>query len=135
MLADFGLGLDPLTPMEHLSVGEKQIIEIVKALHGEAKILVMDEPTSSLSRADTERLYTIIRKLKAVGVSVIYISHRMEEIFEITDRVFVLRDGKQVGNLQTRDTDSQHLVNLIVGNPFPNCIPSKISPRAKLFWK
>lgn len=131
-LADFGLDLDPMTPMERLSVGEKQIIEIVKALHGEAKILVMDEPTSSLSRADTERLYATIRRLKAVGVSIIYISHRLEEIFEITDRVFVLRDGRQVGDLQTRDTSSQHLVNLIVGKSFSELYPKQDIPKGKV---
>jgi ABC-type sugar transport system ATPase subunit len=92
----------------------------------------MDEPTSSLSRADTERLYTIIRKLKTVGVAVIYISHRMEEIFEITDRVFVLRDGRQVGDLRTRDTDSQHLVNLIVGKSFSELYPKQDVPKGRV---
>lgn len=135
MLLDFGLKIDPLTPMEHLTVGEKQIIEIVKALQGEAKILVMDEPTSSLSRADTEQLYTIIRKLKAVGVSVIYITHRMEEIFQITDRVFVLRDGKKEGYLQTNETNSQHLVNLIVGKSFSELYPKQHINKGKVIFE
>jgi ribose transport system ATP-binding protein len=107
--------LNPNAILGDLSVSEKQIVEIAKAISKEAKILVMDEPTAALSEEETQSLFKIIRTLKSKGVSIIYISHRLKEIFEITDRVTVLRDGKKVGTLKTSDTDENKRVEMMVG--------------------
>jgi ABC-type sugar transport system ATPase subunit len=111
--------------MENLTVAEKQLVEIAKAIHGKVKILVMDEPTSALDEKDVAALYEVIRKLKASGVAIIYITHRMEEIFRITDRVVVLRDGQKVGDSPTKDTDKSRLVSLIVGRKLSEQYPKK----------
>jgi ribose transport system ATP-binding protein len=115
ILRNLGSQIDPEEYVENLSVGGKQIVEIAKAIRRKAKILVMDEPTSALTEKDVEHLYEIIRKLKSDDVSIIYISHRIEEIFEVTDRVVVLRDSKKVGEKATSDTNRAELVHMIVG--------------------
>ena len=125
ILSDLGADINPLEIMENLSIGEKQIVEIAKAIHTKAKIVVMDEPTSALSEKDVQTLYSVIRKLKNEGVSIIYITHKLEEIVEITDEVVVLRDGKKVGDLVTSNTNKQELVNLIVGKSFSELYPKQ----------
>jgi ribose transport system ATP-binding protein len=125
ILSEFGCNTNPLEVMENLTVAEKQIVEIAKAVHRKAKIIVMDEPTSALNEKDVTTLYSIIRKLKNEGVSIIYITHRLEEIFEITDRVIVLRDGKKVGDQKIKDTNKQELINLIVGKSFSELFPKQ----------
>jgi len=117
--------LNPNAILGDLSVSEKQIVEIAKAISKEAKILVMDEPTAALSEEETQSLFKIIRTLKLKGVSVIYISHRLKEIFEITDRVTVLRDGKKVGTLKTVDTDENKLVEMMVGRDIKDMYPKR----------
>ncbi len=117
--------LDPSAVIGDLSISEKQIVEIAKAISKEAKILVMDEPTAALSAEETQSLFSIIRTLKAKGVAIIYISHRLKEIFEITDRVTVLRDGKNVGTLKTEDTDANKLVEMMVGRDIKDMYPKK----------
>ena len=125
ILSDFGSDIDPLEILENLSVAEKQIVEIAKAVHTKTKVIVMDEPTSTLTEKDVIALYSIIRKLKKEGVSIIYITHRIEEIIEITDRIVVLKDGKKVGDLLKKDTTKQELVNLIVGKSFSEFYPKQ----------
>lgn len=125
ILSDLGARIDPLEIMENLSIAEKQIVEVAKAIHTKAKIIVMDEPTSALNEKDVQTLYSVIKKLKKENVSVIYITHRLEEIFEITDSVVVLRDGKKVGDLITKDSNKQELVNLIVGKSFAELYPKQ----------
>ncbi|RPJ73797.1 MAG: sugar ABC transporter ATP-binding protein [Alphaproteobacteria bacterium] len=115
IITNLGSDINPNEYMENLSVGGKQIIEIAKAIRKKAKILVMDEPTSALSEKDVNVLYGIVRKLKAEGVSIIYITHRIEEIFALTDRVVVLRDSKKVGEVLTKETTRSELINMIVG--------------------
>ncbi len=117
--------LDPNAILGDLTVSEKQIVEIAKAISKEAKILVMDEPTAALSEEETQSLFKIIRTLKSKGVSVIYISHRLKEIFEITDRVTVLRDGKKVGSIKTVDTDENKLVEMMVGRDIKDMYPKR----------
>jgi ABC-type sugar transport system ATPase subunit len=117
--------LDPNAVIGDLSISEKQIVEIAKAISKEAKILVMDEPTAALSADETQSLFSIINTLKAKGVAIIYISHRLKEIFEITDRVTVLRDGKKVGTLKTKDTDANKLVQMMVGRDIKDMYPKK----------
>ncbi len=115
--------LDPNAIIGDLSISEKQIVEIAKAISKEAKILVMDEPTAALSAEETQSLFSIIKTLKAKGVAIIYISHRLKEIFEITDRVTVLRDGKKVGTLKTKDSDANKLVKMMVGRDIKDMYP------------
>jgi len=117
--------LNPHSIIGDLTVSEKQIVEIAKAISKEAKILVMDEPTAALSEEETKSLFEIIRTLKSKGVSIIYISHRLKEIFEITDRVTVLRDGKKVGTVNTKDSDENRLVEMMVGRDIRDMYPKR----------
>ena len=114
-LARVGLDLDPATPIEEISLHEAQLVEIAKALGNAPCILVMDEPTSSLSREEVGRLFEIIRKLRGQGLAIVYISHYLPEILEIADRVTVLRDGRKVGTEEIRDVTSEQLVEMMVG--------------------
>ena len=109
------LDLDVGRPVRELSTAQQQMVEIVKAISFNARIVVMDEPTSSLSLPEVARLFEIIRRLKENGVGIIYISHRLDEIFEISERVTVIRDGAYIGTKLTADTDHQELVKMMVG--------------------
>jgi ribose transport system ATP-binding protein len=115
VLDGIGFDIDPRTPVHKLAVAQQQMVEIAKALSQNARILVMDEPTSSLSDRETERLFAMIRRLKADGVAIVYISHRMAEVFELGDRITVLRDGKRVGSMLPSETNPNTLVELLVG--------------------
>ena len=110
ILHELGEDIDPNAPVSSLSVGMCQIVEIAKALSKNARILIMDEPTSSISEAEVERLLNFVRRLKANGISIIYISHRMSEIFSLCDRVTVLRDGE---NVRTEDCEKLTMESLI----------------------
>ncbi len=107
--------VDPDTPVAELSVAEQQLVEIARALREEARLLVMDEPTAALADNEIDALFEVIRGLCAEGVPVIYISHRMREIFAIGDRVTVMRDGQTVGTRTVRETESAELISLMVG--------------------
>ena len=113
-----GLDLPPQTLVERLSTAQKQCVEIAKCLSYQAKIIILDEPTSSLSTREVERLFEIVRALKNEGVSIVFISHRIPEILEIADRTTVFRDGKLVGVVDNCDLDAEILVNMIVGRKF-----------------
>lgn len=110
-----GLDVSPRTLVGGLTIGQRQMVEIAKALATDARILIMDEPTSSLSLHETETLFGVIKSLKARGVSVIYISHRLGEVRAVADRVTVLRDGKNAGELQRQEIDEYRMVSLMVG--------------------
>jgi ribose transport system ATP-binding protein len=114
LLDTLGITLDPTTRVGRLSVGQKQMVEIAKAISNRSKIVIMDEPTASLSHHEAMALKATIRKLKADGIGVIYITHRLEEIFDIADRVAVLRDGQSVGTLAVGDIDRTRLVRMMV---------------------
>jgi len=135
MLATLGSEINPHTLMENLNVAGKQIVEIAKAIHGNVKILVMDEPTSALDEKDVNTLYSVIRKLRDQGVAIIYITHRMEEIFQITNKVIVLRDGKKVGDSKTSDTNKFDLVNLIVGRELSEQYPKRNIKKGKVIFE
>ncbi len=107
--------IDPVTPVAELSVAEQQLVEIARALREEARILVMDEPTAALADNEIEALFEVIRGLGREGVPVIYISHRMQEIFTIGDKVTVMRDGHTVGTRNLEDTDVGELIQMMVG--------------------
>lgn len=110
-----GLDADPMTPVRELSVAEQQMVEIARALSMKSRLIVMDEPTSALSRTEVEKLFRIVRDLKAEGLSVIFVTHRLEEVFEICDSYTVLRDGKFVGSGRVGDTDIDGIIRMMVG--------------------
>jgi ribose transport system ATP-binding protein len=114
-LEQLGLGVAPDTPLASLSIAQQQLVEIAKALSLDARVLIMDEPTSSLTIAETNRLHEVVRGLRQRGVSVIYISHRLGEVQEIADRAVVLRDGANAGNLSHDELTHDNMVRLMVG--------------------
>jgi ribose transport system ATP-binding protein len=115
VLARVGLNLSPRIRVGTLPIGQQQLVEIAKALSADARILIMDEPTSSLSSGESARLFEVIRDLKSRGVSIVYISHRLGEVKEVCDRVTVLRDGKNAGELSRDEIDHDRMVRLMVG--------------------
>jgi len=125
-----GHDLDPRRPVSDLSVAEQQLVEIARALASEAELLILDEPTSPLSERETERLFHTIAHLKARGLSVIYITHRMREIYQIADRVTVLRDGRRVLTAPISETSPEELVRAMVGRELKEYFPQRES-RAK----
>lgn len=128
LLDSLSIEIDPRAEVRHLSLANQQMVEIAKAISSDPKIIIMDEPTSALSSKETDILFDIIRKLKAEGKSVIYISHRMEEIFEITDQVSVLRDGKYIGTVKTDETHIDELIRMMVGRSMDEVYPEKNFP-------
>ncbi len=114
-LDPFDVRLDLSSPARVLSVAQQQVVEIAKALALRARILVLDEPTSALTAHETEQLFALVRRLKAQGLAIVYISHRMEEIFAIADRATVLRDGQLVGTVAVAETDPDALIRMMVG--------------------
>jgi ribose transport system ATP-binding protein len=115
LLRRVGLGHSPDTPVSSLTVGEMQMVEIAKALALRARIIVMDEPTSSLTAGESRKLFQIIRQLRSEGIGIVYISHRMEEVLDLADRVTVLRDGRHVGDLDRTEATHEKIVALMVG--------------------
>ena len=107
--------LKAASPIETLSIAHRQLVEILKALSGDAKLIIMDEPTSTLTSSETTLLFDIIRQLKASGVTVVYISHRMEEVYALSDRVTVLRDGKLVTVLEKEQISPAEIIRLMIG--------------------
>ena len=125
---EYGFQLDPGMRVERLSPANQQMVEIARAISNNAKIMIMDEPTAPLAAAEVELLFSIIEKLKTKGVTVIYISHRMDEVFQITERITVLRDGQFVATINTADTNRQQLVNLMVGRELNENFPTRKTP-------
>ena len=109
--------------MGTLSVGNRQRVEIAKALSQNARILIMDEPTAALTEPDVGRLFAIVRRLRARGVGIVYISHRLEEIFLLADRVTVLRDGEYVATKPVAATDNADLIQMMVGRRIEQLFP------------
>lgn len=119
-LQRLGLNIDPRTPLKKLSLAQQQLVEIAKALSQQARILVLDEPTSSLTAGETRLLLDILKDLRSHGVSIIYISHRLGEITEIADRVVALRDGRNAGNLPRDQINHDNMVRLMIGRDLKN---------------
>lgn len=120
-----GVEINPAERMNRLSVGQQQMVEIAKALMVDAKVLIMDEPTSALTQKETEILFEVTRSLKARGVSVVYISHRMEEIFELCDRITVLRDGEYIGTKKISETNMNEVVKMMIGREIGERYPER----------
>ncbi|MFN4160277.1 MAG: sugar ABC transporter ATP-binding protein [Gemmobacter sp.] len=130
-LAPLSVGFGPDTLVELLSIAERQMLEIAKALSMRARVIIMDEPTSSLSLSETERLLVVMRSLQAQGVAIIYISHRLSEVKEIADRVVCLRDGKLAGHLARDEISQDAMVRLMIGRDLAQLYtPPKAAPGA-----
>lgn len=119
--------IDPNTLVRNLTVGYQQMVEIAKALQQDVRILIMDEPSAPLTTGETENLFRIVDTLKKSGVSIIYISHRLDEIFRLSDRVTVLRDGRYIKTLNTKDTGVDELISLMVGRALTEKFPPRTS--------
>ncbi len=128
-LGHLGLSLNPRSLVKELRVAEQQMVEVAKALSLDARILIMDEPTAALTEHEIRELFATIRSLKAKGVSIIYISHRMEELFEIGDRVTVLRDGRTVGTYDVQGMSKSELIRLMVNRELTELFPKEVATR------
>ena len=127
ILNELGIDLDARIYVNKLSIAQQQMVEVAKALQMKTKILIMDEPTSSLTKKEIDALFTTVRKLRADGVSIIYISHRMEEVFEIGDRVTVLRDGRFVMTENIADISMESLITAMVGRKITELFSKNMS--------
>ncbi len=117
VLQKLGAPFDPDVPAGRLSVAEQQQVEIARALQRQSRVLIMDEPTAALSDRETERLFALIRQLRADGLAIVYISHRMAEVYALADRVSVLRDGASIGTLERSEISAERLIQMMVGRP------------------
>ena len=120
-----GVNIDVGATMSDLSVGQQQMVEICKALMADAKVLIMDEPTAALTQSETEVLFEVINSLRAKGVSIVYISHRMEEIFELCDRITILRDGQYIGTEYIKDITMDDVVQMMIGREIGERYPKR----------
>lgn len=120
-----GVHIPVTAQMSDLSVGQQQMVEICKALMVDAKVLIMDEPTAALTQSETEILFEVIKSLRKKGVSIVYISHRMEEIFELCDRITVLRDGTYIDTRYIKDIDMDDIVQMMIGRTIGERFPKR----------
>jgi ABC-type sugar transport system ATPase subunit len=116
-------GVNPKTLMKNLSTAEAQLVEIARALSYSSDIIILDEPTSSLSNHEIEKLFSVLSKLKEQGITIIYISHKLEEIFRISDRITVMRDGTVIGTSKTREISREEIIEMMVGRSVENEFP------------
>lgn len=120
-----GVSIDPRTPVEELTTGYQQVVEIAKALSKDARLLIMDEPSAPLTAAEVQAMYETIDALKSEGMTIVYISHRMDEIFRLADRVTVLRDGEHIATREIAETDRDELITLMVGRELTGGYPQR----------
>ena len=123
LLNDLHLTIDPRTPVRNLGIGQQQLVEVAKALSQNARILMLDEPTAALTDAEVDTLVRILGSLRERGVGMIYISHKLEEVFRLSDRITVLRDGRTVGTESTTELDEQSVIALMVGRAVGDLFP------------
>jgi len=123
MLAEIGSDLDPRRPVGELSIAQQQLVQIAQAVGGGARIIIFDEPTSSLSQVEAERLFELLGRLRQRGVTCIYVSHRMQEVFRVCDAVSVLRDGKHIATRPIGELSRDALVQLMIGRPIAEYLP------------
>ena len=124
LLQDLNLDIDPRVPAGNLGIGRQQLVEIAKALSKDAKILVLDESTAALTESEVETLFAILRKLKQRGVGMVYISHKLGEVFEMSDRITVLRDGRTVGTSGAGELTAERVIELMVGREVGDIFPT-----------
>src|ERR1051325_5023469 len=123
LVADLRLPIEPHTPIRNLGIGQQQLVEIAKALSHDARILVLDEPTAALTESAVETLFVILNKVRARGVGMIYISHKLNEVFRISDRITVLRDGRTVDTTLTTGIDEPQVIARMVGREVGDIFP------------
>ena len=128
----FNVDINPDAMVQDLPPAKQQIVEIAKAVSKNVKILIMDEPSAPLSVSEVEHMFEIIRSLKQKGVTIIYISHRLEEVFRISDRVSVMRDGRYVATRLTKETNRKELINLMVGRELKESYPARANPPGEI---
>uniref|UniRef100_A0A9E7ZN51 Sugar ABC transporter ATP-binding protein n=1 Tax=Bosea sp. NBC_00436 TaxID=2969620 RepID=A0A9E7ZN51_9HYPH len=126
-LAQVGLARTPDTPVRRLIVAEKQLVEIAKALSRKARLLIMDEPTATLTPSEAGRLFALIERMRAEGITVVYISHKLDEVERITDEVIVMRDGRFVGRAATASLTRHAMATMMVGREIADLFPEKIA--------
>ena len=126
LLKDLNLPIDPRTPVGNLGIGQQQLVEIAKALSQNARILVLDEPTAALTESEVETLFAILEKLRKRGVGMIYISHKLDEVFAMSNRITVLRDGKTVGTHNAKDLTKDKIISLMVGRDVGEIFPESL---------
>ncbi|MCX7748954.1 MAG: xylose ABC transporter ATP-binding protein [Clostridia bacterium] len=135
LLEKVNLYISPETIVGKLGIGHQQLVEIAKALRGSNSILVLDEPTSALAQSEVENLMNLLMTLREQGVTCIYISHRLEEIFKIADRLTVLRDGKTIGTYEVKNLNEESVINLMVGRNLTERYPKKEHERKELIFE
>src|SRR5215207_3291473 len=135
LLDELNLPLDPRTPVGHLGIGQQQLVEIAKALSQEARILVLDEPTAALADAEVETLFRIIGGLRARGVGMIYISHKLDEVFRVSERITVLRDGRTVGTQPAAELNEARVISLMVGREVGDIFPEAEHERGEVVFE
>jgi len=132
VLEQVGLRARPDTPVKRLIVAEKQLVEIAKALQKQARLLIMDEPTATLTPGETERLFALIARLKSEGVTMVYISHKLDEVERVTDDIVVMRDGRFVAGRKTTEVTRREMANLMIGRELSDLYPPKSAAPAGL---
>lgn len=131
LLDSLEIEIDPSTMVRDLSIAQQQMVEVAKALSFQSKVLIMDEPTSSLTSKEIDNLFRLTRKLRDEGTSIIYISHRMQELMEIGDRVTVMRDGAYIGTREIKEINMQELIMMMVGRKIENAYPRNYNEPGK----
>jgi len=135
LMQQFGLTLDPAASVGDLGVGQQQLVEIVKALSKNSKILLLDEPTAALAESEVEILLDIIRGLRQKGITCVYISHKLDEVFSIADRITVLRDGRSIATLDRNQTNKNEVIRLMVGREIKDLFPRRTSEQGNVLLK
>lgn len=135
LFEQIGIGISPTSKMKDLSVAKLQLVEIVKAISLQAKVIVMDEPTSAITETEAEILFEQIEKLKKNNVAIIYISHKMNEIFKISDRITILRDGMYIGTYASSEIDNERLISLMVNRKIEDIYPVRTTQKGEELLK
>ena len=135
LLDELHLALDPRTPVINLGIGQQQLVEIAKALSQDARILILDEPTAALTDTEVETLFGILKRLRARGVAMIYISHKLEEVFRISDRITVLRDGKTIETNATPNLNEPRVIAQMVGRAVDQIFPEATHERGEVVFE
>jgi D-xylose transport system ATP-binding protein len=135
LLDDLHLAIDPLTPVVNLGIGQQQLVEIAKALSQDARIVILDEPTAALTDAEVETLFGILNKLRSRGVAMIYISHKLDEVFRISDRITVLRDGRTISTDVASDLDEPRVIAKMVGREVGQIFPESKHDRGEVLFE
>jgi ABC-type sugar transport system ATPase subunit len=124
-LEAFGVDVNPRVPLRHYNLAVQQIVEITRAIQRQARVLLLDEPTSAIGRRETERLFQVIRSLRDRGMGIVYVSHKLDEVFAIADRITVLKDGKWVGTVPVEETSPDDVVHMMVGRELEKLTPAR----------